>query len=86
VRKRHYAYESCHGPIGGLRLPLRAWTVLRRENIMTLHRLKAVANRIERFTGVGVRTAQAVRAELARVALLEEEPPDGGGLIVLRQP
>jgi hypothetical protein len=53
---------------------------------MTLHRLKAVANRIERFTGVGVRTAQAVRAELARVALLEEEPPDGGGLIVLRQP
>jgi hypothetical protein len=45
---------------------------LRRENIVTLKRLKAVAYRIERFTGVGVKTAQAVRAELARVALLEE--------------
>jgi hypothetical protein len=71
VNQVHHAYESCHGPIEGLHLPLRAWAVLRRENIVTLKRLKAVAYRIERFTGVGVKTAQAVRAELARVALLE---------------
>jgi hypothetical protein len=50
--------------------------VLRRENIMTLNRLKAVAHRIVQFSGVGVKAAQAVRAELARVALLEEQPPD----------
>jgi hypothetical protein len=43
---------------------------------MTLNRLKAVAPRIEQFTGVGVKTAQAVRVELARVALLEEQPPN----------
>jgi hypothetical protein len=43
---------------------------------MTLNRLKAVVYRIEQFTGVGVKTAQAVRAELARVALLEEQPPN----------
>jgi hypothetical protein len=50
--------------------------VLRRENIMTLNRLKAVAYRIEQFTGVGVKTALAIRVELGRVALLEEQPPN----------
>jgi hypothetical protein len=73
MKQVHHAHESCYGPIEGLRLPLRAWAVLRRENIVTLNRLKAVAHRIEQFTGVGVKTARAVRAELARVALLEDQ-------------
>jgi hypothetical protein len=76
VKQVHHAYDNCSGPIEGLRLPLRAWAVLRRENIMTLNRLKAVAHRIEQFTSVGVKTAQVIRAELARVALLEEQPPN----------
>ena len=40
---------------------------------MSLNRVKAVAHRIEQFTGVGVKTAQVIRADLARVALLEDQ-------------
>jgi hypothetical protein len=64
-------YDLCEGPIPGLRLPLNAWWALKRENITTLGRLKAVAEQIEGFTGIGPKTAQAIRAELTRVAALE---------------
>jgi DNA-directed RNA polymerase alpha subunit len=60
------------GPIEGLRLPARAWTALRQENITTLDRLRAVADRLDRLQGIGAKTAQTIRAELARVAALEK--------------
>jgi hypothetical protein len=63
-------YEDCEGPIRGLRLPLNAWNVLHRENITTLPQLIAMADRIERFPGVGAKTARAIRVELGRIALL----------------
>jgi hypothetical protein len=59
--------EKIPGPIEGLRLPPRAWAVLRRERITTIDRLRAVADRLERFDGVGPGTALAIREELARV-------------------
>ncbi len=59
--------ESIPGPIDGLRLPRRAWTVLQREHIMTLDQLRAAAGRIERFENIGRKTAQRIRAELARI-------------------
>lgn len=59
----------CDGAIPGLRLPCYAWHVLRRENILTLDQLKAVADRIERvYPGVGPKAAAIIRAELARIA------------------
>jgi hypothetical protein len=71
-------YDLCEGPIPGLRLPLNAWEVLQRENITTLDQLKAVADRIERFEGIGHRTAQAIRAELTRLAASDGKPHDNG--------
>ncbi len=60
--------EPVSGPIDGLRLPQRAWTVLERENITSLDQLKAVANGIERVVpGIGRKTAQTIRTELVRV-------------------
>jgi hypothetical protein len=61
--------EPVPGPIDGLHLPRRAWTVLERENITTLDQLKAVADRMERvIPGLGRKTARTIRAELARIA------------------
>jgi DNA-directed RNA polymerase alpha subunit len=60
------------GPIEGLRLPARAWTALQRENITTLDQLRAAADRLERFDRIGPKTAQTIRAELARVAAHEK--------------
>jgi len=48
--------------------------VLRRENITTMSKLRAVADRLERFEGIGSKLAQAIRAELARI----EQPSDKG--------
>jgi DNA-directed RNA polymerase alpha subunit len=60
--------EPISGPIEGLRLPRRAWTMLERENITTLDQLKAVANGIERVVpGIGRKMAQIIRAELVRI-------------------
>jgi hypothetical protein len=59
---------NCRGPIGGLILPPNAWYVLRRENIKALNKLRAVADHLERFDGIGPKRAQAIRAELDRVA------------------
>ena len=61
-----YVYQSYHGPIPHLRLPRNAWKALRNADI-GIHELVAVAQRIERFDGIGVKTAQAIRAELGRV-------------------
>ena len=69
-------YQICTGPIEGLSLPLSTWMVLRSEKIRTLHQLRAVADQIERLPGIGDGTARVIRAELARVAFLEEQPPD----------
>jgi DNA-directed RNA polymerase alpha subunit len=63
--------EPISGPIVGLRLPARVWKVLRRENITTLDRLRAVADRLDRLEGIGPKTVQTIRAELARVAALD---------------
>jgi DNA-directed RNA polymerase alpha subunit len=71
-----HLFEIREGPIEGLRLPVRAWEVLRRENITTIGQLRAVADQIERFEGIGAGTARVIRAELARVASLEEQPPN----------
>jgi hypothetical protein len=71
-----YAWQVRKGPIPGLRLPHHAWTVLERDNITTLDQLKAVADRIERIPGAGSKTAEAIRAELARVMASEQHSPD----------
>jgi Holliday junction resolvasome RuvABC DNA-binding subunit len=75
-----YAYETCEGHIGGLYLPLIAWKVLHRENIRTVGRLREVAGRLERFEGIGSKTAQAIRLELNRVARAGEPTYDDGQL------
>ena len=61
----HYD-DRLEGPIRGLRLPLAVWNVLIEEGINTLEQLKAVADRLERFPGIGVKMARLVREELAR--------------------
>jgi hypothetical protein len=66
-------FADCEGPIRGLRLPLNAWNVLQRESITTLPQLTAIADRIERFSGIGAKTALAIRVELGRVALLDAQ-------------
>jgi Holliday junction resolvasome RuvABC DNA-binding subunit len=63
-----YQYETCEGPLEGLFLPCFAWAVLRREDIHTIGQLRAVAGQLERFDGIGSKTAQAIRVELDRVA------------------
>jgi len=76
VKQMHKGlFEDCEGPIRGLRLPLNAWNVLYRENITTLPQLTAIADRIERLPGIGPKTAQAIRAELGRIALLGAQSP-----------
>jgi hypothetical protein len=68
-------YDDCEGPIRGLRLPLNAWNVLDRENITTLTQLTAIADRIDRLPGIGLKTALAIRVELGRIALLDAQSP-----------
>ena len=63
------------GPIEGLHLPSRAWNTLRDENITTLDQLIMAASRIVRVTpGIGRKTAQRIRAELACVVASERQP------------
>jgi hypothetical protein len=65
--------ELILGPIEGLRLPRRAWKVLQQENIITLDQLRAVAGGIEQvLPGIGCKTAQRIRAELARIQVREK--------------
>ena len=65
-------HEVCTGPIAGLRLPYGAWVVLRRERITTLAQLRAVADELERYEGIGGTIAGAIRTELARVAAQDQ--------------
>jgi hypothetical protein len=60
------AYEKHPGPIEDLRLPIRVWNVLRRENIRSLDQLKAVVGRIDRFDEIGPTMARIVRQEITR--------------------
>lgn len=71
-----YVNQSYNGPIRGLRLPQNAWQALHNSDIGTLDELKAVAVRIERLPGIGPKTAQVIRAELDRIALLQKASPD----------
>lgn len=64
--------KAVPGVIEGLHLPGRAWKALQREKITTLDRLKAVANRLERFEAIGPKTAQTIRAELRRLTFHEK--------------
>jgi hypothetical protein len=65
-------YDTCAGPIAGLYLPPIAWEVLQRENIQTMDQLRANADRLEQFDGLGVGMAQMIRLALAYVAPLGE--------------
>jgi hypothetical protein len=60
--------DRWHGPIRGLRLPLNAWTAFEREGITTLDQLRAMADRLHWLPGIGPKTAQVIREELARIA------------------
>jgi endonuclease III len=66
----HYN-ERWNGPIRGLLLPLPAWNSLQDVGIRTLDELRAAANRLEQLPGIGAKTAQVIRAELARVSAAE---------------
>jgi hypothetical protein len=60
-------WDLIGGPIRGLRLPFQAWEALRKEGITTLDRLRAQADQIHTLPGIGPKTAQLIREELARV-------------------
>jgi hypothetical protein len=60
-------YQRYEGPIGGLRLPLKTWDVLRRQKITTMDGLTAAADRVHRLEGIGPKTARLIREEIARV-------------------
>jgi hypothetical protein len=65
--------DRCAGPIRGLHLPLPVWSILSDEGITTIDQLRAVAEDLEQFPGIGPKLAQITREELARVSA-----PDGG--------
>ncbi|MGF9764121.1 hypothetical protein AAII07_54360 [Microvirga sp. 0TCS3.31] len=65
--------DRWNGPINGPRLPLTAWSSLQDEGITTLDQLKAVADRLEGLVGIGPKTAQVIREELARISAPEEQ-------------
>jgi DNA-directed RNA polymerase alpha subunit len=60
-------WERVRGSIRGLRLPFQAWESLRREGIMTLDRLRAMADQIHTLPGIGPKTAQLIQEELTRL-------------------
>jgi DNA-directed RNA polymerase alpha subunit len=66
----HYD-ERWEGPIRGLRLPLTAWNSLQEDGISSIDQLRAVAHQLESLPGIGAKTAQVIRAELARVSPAE---------------
>jgi len=68
-------YDTCAGPIEGLYLPPSAWEVLQREDIQTLDQLRANADRLEQFDGIGVGMAHMIRLTLAYVAPFGERTP-----------
>ena len=71
-------WDRWEGPIRGLRLPQSTWDALQREGITTIDQLKAVADRVHWLPGIGRKTAQLIKEELARVAppSAERRDPD----------
>jgi DNA-directed RNA polymerase alpha subunit len=68
-------YREREGPIPDLRLPQYVWNVLRREKITTIDQLRALMDQPEQAVKrIGPKTAAVIRAELARVATVQEEP------------
>ncbi|GEO18394.1 hypothetical protein MAE02_60900 [Microvirga aerophila] len=65
-------WDPWEGHIPGLRLPQSTWDALRAEGIMTIEQLRAVAHRVHYLPGIGRKTAQLIREELARVASSDE--------------
>jgi len=61
-------HEICSGHIPKLRLPFSTWRALAQDQILTLAQLIAVADDIEKSPGIGTRSAQLIRLELARIA------------------
>jgi DNA-directed RNA polymerase alpha subunit len=59
-------------PFRGLQLAPRERKALQREGITTLDELRVVADQIHQFEGIGLKSAQAIRDELARMAQPEE--------------
>jgi hypothetical protein len=55
-----------------LHLPPIAWEVLQRENIQTMDELRANADRLEQFDGIGPGMAHMIRLTLAYAAPLRE--------------
>ncbi len=70
-----YLLERWEGPIRGLRLPAIAWNRLHDEGITTLDQLKAAADHLEQLVGIGPKTAQIIRDELARIVTHAGQPP-----------
>jgi hypothetical protein len=68
--------DGSGGPIRGLHLclPFTVWCSLRDEGVTTIDELRAVADRLERLPGIGTKTAQVIREELARASSPEEDP------------
>ena len=62
------AHGHCPGHIEGFLLPPNAWHALRRGNVNTLDKLRAVVDRLELFDGIGPKLARVIRAELARIS------------------
>lgn len=75
-----HPYQTCEGTIEGLYLPQLAWEVLQRERIETINQLRAVGGQLERFEGIGSKTALAIRLELNRVAAPGEQTSAEGQL------
>jgi Holliday junction resolvasome RuvABC DNA-binding subunit len=65
-------WDVWNGHIPGLRLPLITWAALRQDGIMTIEQLSTKADQLHKLPGIGRKTAQLIRDELARVALPEE--------------
>ncbi len=75
-------WEPIGGPIRGLRLPFDTWEALRSEDITTLDRLQAMADQIHTLPGIGPKTAQLIRQELARVTASKKIPDQARALII----
>jgi DNA-directed RNA polymerase alpha subunit len=64
-------WDLSEGYIPGLRLPQSTWNALRLEGITTIEQLRAMADQVHKLPGIGRKSAQVIREELARLA-----PPD----------
>jgi hypothetical protein len=73
---RPYSCDAQEGPLPGLCLPLNTWRALHEEGITTLDQLRAVADQLETLPGIGLKTAQLIRDELARATPPEKQLSD----------